>query len=238
MEKRKIPKKGESREPLTAGLEYNLLFHEIDKEDIELILKCSQARRVTYEKGRVIYQKGDEHRYLYVLNKGCVNIVQNTNSGRKNILYRIESGSVFGENYMAYGQQKFQYDAEACTAVDILVIPWALFHCFCDETCRHHKQLISNLMNILLKKESDSMEKLSIVATTSLKERLARWILLEAGDRDCIHMGVSRQFLADFLGAARPSVSRTLSWMQEKGLIEIKKKKIFLIDRDGIESLL
>ncbi|MCC8025732.1 MAG: Crp/Fnr family transcriptional regulator [Clostridium sp.] len=238
MEKKIISKKGENREPLAAGLEHNLLFHEIEKEDIELILKCSQARRVCYEKGRVIYQKGDEQRYLYVLIKGCVNIVQNTSAGRKNILYRIESGSVFGENYMAYDQQKFQYDAEACTAVEMLVIPWAFFHCFCDETCRYHKKLVGNLMNILLKKESQSMEKLSIVATTSLKERMARWLLLEAGNREFIHMGVSRQFLADFLGAARPSVSRTLSWMQEQGLIEIKKKKIFLIDRDGIESLL
>ena len=64
MEKKIISKKGENREPLAAGLEHNLLFHEIEKEDIELILKCSQARRVCYEKGRVIYQKGDEQRYL------------------------------------------------------------------------------------------------------------------------------------------------------------------------------
>ena len=48
---------------------------------------------------------------------------------------------------------------------------------------------------------------------------------------------MSDEELADFLGVARPSLSRELMRMQADGLIEVTKKCIYIKDKDSIEML-
>ena len=48
---------------------------------------------------------------------------------------------------------------------------------------------------------------------------------------------MKREELADFLGVARPSLSRELMRMQADGLIEVSKKYIYIKDQDSIEML-
>ena len=48
---------------------------------------------------------------------------------------------------------------------------------------------------------------------------------------------MTREGLAEFLGVTRPSVSRELMKMQDDGLIEIKGRKIYVLDPAEIEAL-
>ena len=48
---------------------------------------------------------------------------------------------------------------------------------------------------------------------------------------------MNREQLADFLGVARPSLSRELMKMQKDGLIEVGRKSIRICDRDAVEML-
>ena len=48
---------------------------------------------------------------------------------------------------------------------------------------------------------------------------------------------MTREELAEFLGVTRPSISRELMKMQDDGLVEIKGRKIFVLDPAEIEAL-
>ena len=48
---------------------------------------------------------------------------------------------------------------------------------------------------------------------------------------------MNREQLADFLGVARPSLSRELMRMQADGLIEVSKKRILIRDKKAVELL-
>ena len=62
-------------------------------------------------------------------------------------------------------------------------------------------------------------------------------LLRSAGPDGWAMLGMNREALADFLGAARPSVSRELSHMQRDGLIECARTGIRLTDRAALEEL-
>jgi CRP-like cAMP-binding protein len=49
---------------------------------------------------------------------------------------------------------------------------------------------------------------------------------------------MSRQEMADFLNAARPSLSRELMRMQNDGLITVEGRKITVKDRNALEEIL
>ena len=66
-------------------------------------------------------------------------------------------------------------------------------------------------------------------------ERLCIWLAGEADKSNIVRLKMKREALADFLGVARPSLSRTLMKLQAEGLIEVHRKEIKIIDRKKLE---
>ena len=86
-------------------------------------------------------------------------------------------------------------------------------------------------------KEGLAVKKINIVSAVSLKERISIWILGEADEYGIVRVEMNREDLADYLGVARPSLSRTLMQMQGEGMIEVGKKQIRILDVKKIQTL-
>ena len=67
---------------------------------------------------------------------------------------------------------------------------------------------------------------------------IAKMILFSIGDKSSMSVSMSRQEMADFLNAARPSLSRELMRMQNDGLITVEGRKITIKDRNALEEIL
>lgn len=215
----------------------NMLFHGIEGESLDRMLVCSKSKVRHFEAGELIFQQEDSPTKLFLLLEGAVHIVKNFASGRKNILLSVEEGNIFGENFLFGERERYWYDAEALSKTAVLEIPWNFFHCFCDSACAHHQQLVQNMMEILSYKEFMITKKLHIISATSLREKIAIWLLDSADEKGRVRNNMTREALAGFLGVARPSLSRELMRMQEDGLLKIQKKDIIIVKKDQIELL-
>ena len=216
--------------------ENNKLFAGIEGEDLKRLLCCSKSQYRSYRQGTIIYQQDEQPRKLFVMLKGRAAVIKILLSGKKNILYEVQEDSVFGENSFFRQDERNWCGVEAVTDVEVLEIPWDFFYCFCDEGCKLHRRLIQNMLEILSQKEWQATKKLSIVSSTSLKTRLSRWLLMEADAGGRVALTMNREELADFLGVARPSLSRTLAQLQQEGMIELGKKEIRIKNREKIED--
>lgn len=217
-------------------IEKNRLFKGIGGESLERMLVCSKACLKTYHRGEIIFHQEETAQVIYVLLKGRVAIVKQLISGRKNILYEVNEGQVFGEHYFFGGNQVYKYGAQAGTDIDLLEIPWGFFYGFCSEACDHHRQLVQNMLEILSMKEWLTIKKLNIVSATSLKERISTWLMDEADENGIVYLKMNREELADYLGVARPSLSRALMRMQSEGMIEASRTRIRILDKEKIEN--
>lgn len=214
----------------------NRLFRRITPSSLDRMLVCSKSKMARYNSGEIIFCQQDAATKLYVLLEGTVAIVKNFPSGRKNTLFSVEAGSVFGENFL-FENTQYHHDAEAVTDVCILEIPWKFFYCFCDSSCDHHRQLVQNMLEILCQKEALVERKLHIISAPSLRSRIAIW-LLDSADKDgTVILKMNREALADFLGTTRPSLSRELMRMKEDGLLNIQKNKIQIANPDELETI-
>lgn len=218
-------------------IKQNRLFKNIDDESLERMIVCSRAGLKKYKRGDVVFFQEEEARKLFVLLKGRVAIIKHLVSGRKNILYEIEEGQVFGEHYFFGENQIYKYGAQAVTDIEIMEIPWEFFYCFCNDACSHHRQLIQNMLEILSMKEWLTIKKLNIVSSSSLKERISTWLMDEMDENNVVALRMNREELADYLGVARPSLSRSLMKMQDDGMIKVDKDKIHILNREKIENL-
>ena len=76
-----------------------------------------------------------------------------------------------------------------------------------------------------------------MLSCSTLKQKIARFILQNMNDRDRVTLKMSREEFADFLNAARPSLSRELMKMQEDGFIKVVRKDLIVKNLEGLKSL-
>jgi CRP-like cAMP-binding protein len=68
----------------------------------------------------------------------------------------------------------------------------------------------------------------------SLKERLARWLLMMRDRNDDDVLPVTQDLLAEMLGVHRPSITKVVRELDRSGLIERGRKQVTIRDRPGL----
>jgi CRP-like cAMP-binding protein len=68
----------------------------------------------------------------------------------------------------------------------------------------------------------------------SLKQRLARWLLMmrDRGDDDALQ--ITQNLLAEMLGVQRPTVTNAARQMEDAGLIVRGRRQVSILDRQGL----
>jgi CRP-like cAMP-binding protein len=68
----------------------------------------------------------------------------------------------------------------------------------------------------------------------SLKERLARWLLMMRDRSDDDTLPVTQNLLAEMLGVQRPTITNSAEGLERAGLIERGRQQVTILDRQGL----
>jgi CRP-like cAMP-binding protein len=68
----------------------------------------------------------------------------------------------------------------------------------------------------------------------SLKQRLARWLLMMRDRSDDDTLQITQNLLAEMLGVQRPSVTNTIGELQRAGLVAPGRQQVTILDRRGL----
>ena len=68
----------------------------------------------------------------------------------------------------------------------------------------------------------------------SLKQRLARWLLMMRDRSDGDALQITQNLLAEMLGVQRPSITIAARELERAGLIERGRRQVTILDRKGL----
>lgn len=215
------------------------LFKDITETEIEKMLICAKANEKEYSQETYIFRQGEKPSKLFVLTEGMVMIAKDFASGKRDVLFMVEKGDVFGEMFLFSGMNGYWYDAIAQSNVKILEIPWEFFYGFCNKACSHHQLITKNMLEIQSEKNFMMTRKLHLLSGTTLRERIALWIMeqMQSEKSEEIVFKMNREEMADYLGITRPSLSREMMKMQQEGIISVEKNKLRVLNIKELEDL-
>lgn len=243
------------------------LFQNMTPEEVQSSLLCCGARLHHYDKGASVFYQGADPGDVLVLVNGTIAIGHDTASGEQRLMAIFrQPGDLFGEVFSFLPHHTYDHFAMAQSPATVLHIPRTFLFHNCSRQCAHHESLIANMLSVLAEKAYLLSRRLQIVTGGTLRQKIIRTLLLDteqkkqatgqqngassidarhsgtaapgtarSGDR--IRLSMSREELASFLGAARPSISRELMRMQRDGLICIDGRTILIPDPDALRSL-
>lgn len=213
------------------------LFADMEKDDIDYLLRCSGSFIKKYEKGQFVFQESQTIKYIYVLLQGKMLIFKHLSSGRRNIFCEIHEKEIFGILIHVKPRETYWYDAVAVMDSQVLCIPWDFMFSFCPESCEAHKTFVKNMIRVQADISVSQMKKLNILSGVTVEAKLGL-LMLELMDKNGnVDFKMNREELADYLGITRPSLSRSLMQMKEKGIISVNRSHIKILDINELEKI-
>jgi CRP/FNR family transcriptional regulator, cyclic AMP receptor protein len=210
------------------------IFQDLTSAEMEHLEQVTAM--ITCERGRIFYNPEEPAEVLFILKKGEVAISRTTIDGKKLIVETVGAGAIFGEMAIL-GQRMHQNGAEALT--DCLICVMSRLDV--EELLLSDPRIAMRLLQCLSSRLARAEERLEEMAFHDVPTRLASLLLRLASNTDwrgrSILSGLTHQQLAELVGTSRETATLTLNTFKADGLIEIARKRVTILDRNGLEAI-
>lgn len=211
------------------------MFSRLSINEIMDFLICSKAELKEYSKGEIIISQGERISKIGILVSGKAQAVKYDPYGNEYLAAQVSEGNLFAD-LLAAGEDKDSpvtiTVVSDCTAC---MIPWKSVLIRCGENCEKHDIIIENLIKVFSTKFFELFNRIDCLTARKVEDKVLT--LLEKHRREgenTITLPFDREGMANYLGVDRSSLSRELSRMKEKGIIDYNKNEFIILEKVNI----
>lgn len=184
-----------------------------------------RAKAMPREIGKGQIMTGDNHRCtgIPLVVKGKLRLFRLSEKGREMTLYRIGEGEIcILAAVCALGDAEYDFTIEAEKDSTLAIIPPDVF----KELLYRSDAFRIHVFNALASRLILSIETIEMLIFMSIEERLIEYLQRSANASG--EVKITHEQLAVELGSSREVITRQLQKMEEKGILTLKRGKIFL----------
>lgn len=205
------------------------------KTEIRCLL-ADAVRHVSFDRGEVLFQQGQESSNLFTLSSGIVKISCYGTDGREQIVGLSAPGNLL-IGLQSLHATRYAYSATAATDVRAC----AINHRVVLERVRSHGELALRLVDAVNTKLAQSRALIRVLGHKYAAAKIASFILLMTPEHGYDHkqyrLPFSRLELASLLGLSQETVCRQMANLKRLGVIRAPRGSIEITDRHRLRAL-
>lgn len=207
------------------------IFQDLTEDEIAEIDQATTMS--TCRRGKIFYMPEDTSEVLFLLKQGRVQLYRISPDGKKLVIATIGPGTIFGEMALI-GQGMHNTFAEATEDCVLCVMSRGDVERMLVTKPKVALRIFEALGNRL--KETEL--RLEEIAFKGIPARLAS-LLLQLADEEgsATITGMTHQDLGEQIGTYRETTTQTLNIFKTDGLIDIGRKRITILDREGLQRI-
>jgi CRP/FNR family transcriptional regulator len=191
-----------------------------------------EAAEVIVPAGSRVFGQGDRAENYLLVTSGSVKVFARSDEGREVILYRVQPGEMCTLT-TACLLGKTTYPAEAIAEMDSVAraVPAARFADLLDESPEFREFVFASFSGRL----NEIMQRFERLVLASVDKKLAGYLLERADEHGLVH--ATHENLALEIGSAREVVSRHLKALESRGLVELQRGRVRILDETALQAL-
>jgi CRP/FNR family transcriptional regulator len=210
------------------------LFCDLGSESLATINQHKTTNY--YQKGQIVFYEENQAFGLYCIYSGRVKLSKTSSSGRQQIVRIAKPGDLLGYRSVI-AEEPYHATAEALEDCCICCIDINAFF----ETLAKDKKLARHLLTKLARELRRAEDLATSIAHLSVRERMAELLLMlkesygkqtDAGI--LIELELSREEMAEMIGATQETAIRLLSEFKKDGYIIVKDRQITILDTKAL----
>lgn len=170
---------------------------------------------------------------LYCLSEGLVKITRLGSNGKEQIIRIAKPGDLIGYKSLLRAT-RYKASAVAIEDCSICMIPKQIFF----DLFNHNRMFHDSIMRTLCEAIENAETKITDIAYKPVRGRIAEALIdLHACFEGKEHITLTREDLAGLVGTVKETAIRIISEFKQERLIEINKRSIKVIDREGLMKI-
>ncbi len=189
--------------------------------------------------GEALYHEGQAFRNIYAVRIGTFKSSLTLADGREQVSGFQMAGELMGLDGIANGTHAS--NSTALEDTEVCAIPYDKISSLAA-TSADLQKAVSRLMSREIVREHSLM---LLLGSMNAEERLAAFLLnlsqrfkLRGYSAGEFHLRMSRAEIGSYLGMKLETVSRTFSAFQQRGILEVDKRHIRIVDAEALKSVL
>jgi CRP/FNR family transcriptional regulator, dissimilatory nitrate respiration regulator len=222
---------------MSADLKQCPLFAGLKEEEINKVRAIASPK--TVGKKGLLFAEGEEAKGFYVVLSGSVKLYKISPEGKEQTLHIVSAPDAFAEAAL-FLEGSYPAYAEALRESRLLFFPKRDFIRLIEKNPQLSINMIVSLSQYL-RRFASLIEELSLKEVSS---RIAKYLIdlsmrsaKEGGMSKEVELDLSKTQLASKLGTISETLSRTLAKMKSKGIIDVKKNRVLILNRKALEEL-
>jgi CRP/FNR family transcriptional regulator, anaerobic regulatory protein len=188
--------------------------------------------------GQTLFRNGEALRCLYLVRSGSLKSVAEHEDGTWQVLDFHLPGELVGLDGIA--ENRHTCTVEALQRTRVCAVPWTAL----QELARQIPALQNQLLRAIGRRSDEAHRHLEMMGWNPAIRRLpmflrdlsARQARLQL-DPALLHLPMSREDVASYLGLAEETVSRLFSRLHAEQVLSVRRKAVQIVDREALEAL-
>jgi len=211
------------------------LFASLSDDELSNLAPCFSKR--TFAKGAYLFYPGNPGMNIYLVESGLIRLFFTNTVGQEFLLDLAGPHTTLGLPIPCEDQTRI-FGATALQPSTALVLTQKDLNYFMQRY-PHFMDNVHALIHAVFRR---LMIYVGGLATISLNGRLATMLLYLTRDKgrgaqDELELPLSQADIAAWIGGSRGALNRTLSHLQQLGLIRVDGQKFIILDRPGLQRM-
>lgn len=214
----------------------SILFNNIDKNKVKILISAIPYTINKYGKNDIIAIEGDDCNSLGIILSGSVEIHKPFPSGRIVTINNFQEGNVFGEALVFSGAHTYPATIVASSESEIMYINKLNI----IKLMKSNDDILNNFVSVLSNRILMLNDRITNLSYDTVRKKIANIILVEYSKQQnkYLILPFCRKKMSELLNIPRPSLSRELMKMRQENIIDYHRNKLRIIDINALEQTL
>lgn len=215
------------------ALSKSTLFENIKREEVESFLDKNTYRIKEYTKNDVLALAGDKVNHLIIVIKGELIARMVSESGKYIQIDNFSPGRIIAPAMLFATDDVFPVNVIHEEDASVFFMHKDTFL----KAMHQNEKLLHNFIRIVSDINRFLSTKIHSLSLKTIRGKLAEYILVESKKQQSLNkitLPMTKQELADKFAVARQALSRSLSELEEEGLVSIRGREIKILDRERL----
>ncbi len=212
------------------------LFEDLTIDELQKMISFMKKKSIS--KGMHVFFKEEPLNSVYFIEKGIVKIYKTDINGKEQIVSLLKDGDMFP--HVGFFQNRTN-PANALVVEDASFVYLSTTHL--KEMVLHYPEVSIKLFSVMEEKIMELHSSLEAQVLNNAYDQIVKLLLrlqhahgvLQEDGSYILPMHITQNEIAQMIGAARETVSRSLSKMRKKGLISDSNTGYMLLDVDALQ---
>ncbi len=207
-------------------------------EQINRLIESNLIKCVRYKRGEIFFWTDHTPDKLIMLLSGNTTMGRDTFDGKRSLSKSNTAPGTLLNEVRLFSSKKLLWEyAIALEDSEVLEISSRLLLEPPAEYSDIQVTMMRNIVGTLVDKINLLGDKVRILSFASVRDRIAFYLFHIRDEQHRIILTQTQEEIADYLGIARPSLSRELGRMQNEGILRITGHEVVVLDQALFDNL-